>query len=182
MGLCTTVGTAKGSAAPAVSSHEVPAAAAAAAASTAPYCPFCVADMDEHPLGVEVGDLKVTGFVDAQSGGIAGHEQGAGEPTYPSYVVTNSHRLRHKPLREFTTEDLRFMLTQQNSLPVLIRRRFAAPGWFALAVSRAAPNSSAALVEDVGEHGSGVEIDTGVKCVRLVVQSHAHGLRGDGPS
>jgi hypothetical protein len=43
-----------------------------------------------------------------------------GEPTYPSYVVTNSHRLRHKPLREFTAEDLRFMLTQQNSLPVLM--------------------------------------------------------------
>lgn len=43
-----------------------------------------------------------------------------GEPTYPSYVVTNSHRLRHKPLREFTAEDLRFMLGQQNSLPVLM--------------------------------------------------------------
>ena len=43
-----------------------------------------------------------------------------GEPTYPSYVVTNSHRLRYKPLREFTAEDLRFMLTQQNSLPVLM--------------------------------------------------------------
>lgn len=43
-----------------------------------------------------------------------------GEPTYPSYVVTNSHRLRHKPLRVFTAEDLRFMLGQQNSLPVLM--------------------------------------------------------------
>lgn len=43
-----------------------------------------------------------------------------GEPTYPSYVVTNSHRLRHKPLREFTAEDLRFMLGQQNSLPILM--------------------------------------------------------------
>ncbi len=43
-----------------------------------------------------------------------------GEPTYPSYVVTNSHRLRHKPLREFTAEDLRFMLGQQISLPVLM--------------------------------------------------------------
>ena len=31
-----------------------------------------------------------------------------GEPTYPSYVVTNSHQLRDKPLREFTAEDLRF--------------------------------------------------------------------------
>jgi hypothetical protein len=43
-----------------------------------------------------------------------------GEPTYPSYVVTNSHRLRYKPLREFTAEDLRFMLGQQNSLPILM--------------------------------------------------------------
>lgn len=43
-----------------------------------------------------------------------------GEPTYPSYVVTNSHALRHKPLREFTAEDLRFMLTQQISLPTLM--------------------------------------------------------------
>lgn len=43
-----------------------------------------------------------------------------GEPTYPSYVVTNSHRLRNKLLREFTAEDLRFMLGQQISLPVLM--------------------------------------------------------------
>jgi len=43
-----------------------------------------------------------------------------GEPNYPSYVVTNSHRLRHKPLREFTAEDLRFMLGQQISLPILM--------------------------------------------------------------
>lgn len=43
-----------------------------------------------------------------------------GEPTYPSYVVTNSHRLRYKPLREFTAEDLRFMLTQQISLSILM--------------------------------------------------------------
>jgi hypothetical protein len=43
-----------------------------------------------------------------------------GEPNYPSYVVTNSHHLRNKPLREFTPEDLRFMLGQQISLPILI--------------------------------------------------------------
>jgi hypothetical protein len=43
-----------------------------------------------------------------------------GEPTYPSYVVTNSHRLRYKPLQEFTAGDLRFMLGQQNSLPILM--------------------------------------------------------------
>ena len=43
-----------------------------------------------------------------------------GEPTYSSYVVTNAHRLRKKPLREFTPEDLRFMLGQQISLPILM--------------------------------------------------------------
>jgi hypothetical protein len=43
-----------------------------------------------------------------------------GEPEWQSYVVTNSHRLRHKPLREFTAEDLRFMLGQQISLPLLM--------------------------------------------------------------
>jgi hypothetical protein len=43
-----------------------------------------------------------------------------GEPTYPSSVVTNSHRLRNKPLRQFTAEDLRFMLGQQISLSILM--------------------------------------------------------------
>jgi hypothetical protein len=43
-----------------------------------------------------------------------------GEPTFDSHVVTNAHRLRRKPLREFTPEDLRFMLGQQISLPILM--------------------------------------------------------------
>ena len=43
-----------------------------------------------------------------------------GEPTYNSYAVTTSHRLRRKPLKEFTAEDLRFMLGQQISLPILM--------------------------------------------------------------
>ena len=43
-----------------------------------------------------------------------------GEPNYDSYVVTNGHRLRHKLLREFSAEDLRFMLGQQISLPILM--------------------------------------------------------------
>ena len=33
-------------------------------------------DVDEHALGIEVGDLQMTGFVDTQAGGIAAHEQG----------------------------------------------------------------------------------------------------------
>jgi hypothetical protein len=43
-----------------------------------------------------------------------------GEPTFSSYVVTNAHQLRKKTLREFTPEDLRFMLGQQISLPILM--------------------------------------------------------------
>ena len=43
-----------------------------------------------------------------------------GKPTFSSYVVTNSHRLRTKPLRDFTPEDLRFMIGQQISLPSLV--------------------------------------------------------------
>lgn len=43
-----------------------------------------------------------------------------GEPAFASAVVTNGHRLRQKPLKEFTAEDLRFILGQQISLPVLM--------------------------------------------------------------
>jgi hypothetical protein len=43
-----------------------------------------------------------------------------GEPTYDSYLVTTVHRLRRKPLAEFTVEDLRIMIGQRISLPILI--------------------------------------------------------------
>jgi hypothetical protein len=43
-----------------------------------------------------------------------------GKPTYPSFVVTNGHRLRKVPLVDFTPEDLRFMIGQQISLPTLV--------------------------------------------------------------
>jgi hypothetical protein len=43
-----------------------------------------------------------------------------GPPTYPSYVVTTCHKLRYKPLKDFTAEDLRLMLGQQISLPILM--------------------------------------------------------------
>ena len=46
--------------------------------------------------------------------------QDLGEPEYQSYVVTNAHRLYLLPLREFTDEDLRFMIGQQCGLPFLI--------------------------------------------------------------
>jgi hypothetical protein len=43
-----------------------------------------------------------------------------GEPTFDSSVVTTCHRLHRKPLNQFTVEDLRIMIGQQISLPVLI--------------------------------------------------------------
>lgn len=43
-----------------------------------------------------------------------------GPPTFPSFVVSNGHRLRKKPLRSFSVGDLRFMLGQQISLPILM--------------------------------------------------------------
>jgi hypothetical protein len=43
-----------------------------------------------------------------------------GEPTYDSHLVTECHRLRRVPLREFTAENLRIMIGQQISLPYLI--------------------------------------------------------------
>ena len=35
-----------------------------------------------------------------------------GEPPYGSYLVTTVHRLRRKPLADFTVEDLRIMIGQ----------------------------------------------------------------------
>lgn len=39
--------------------------------------------------------------------------QNWGEPTYDSYLVKTIHRLRRKPIGEFTVEDLRITLGQQ---------------------------------------------------------------------
>lgn len=47
-------------------------------------------------------------------------QQDWGEPTFHSYLVETCHRLHRKPLIEFTTEDLRIMIGQQISLPLLI--------------------------------------------------------------
>src|SRR5882724_9312870 len=43
-----------------------------------------------------------------------------GEPEFQSHVVTNAHRLHRVPLREYTVEDLRFMIGQQRGLRYLI--------------------------------------------------------------
>jgi hypothetical protein len=43
-----------------------------------------------------------------------------GEPNYNSYVVTNCHRLRRVPLKDFTIEDLRLMIGQGFSLEYLV--------------------------------------------------------------
>ena len=43
-----------------------------------------------------------------------------GEPNYHTYLVQTCHRLRRKPLNQFTVGDLRIMIGQQISLPILI--------------------------------------------------------------
>ena len=43
-----------------------------------------------------------------------------GEPTYDSHLVITCHKLRKKPLKDFTVEDLRIMIGQNISLELLI--------------------------------------------------------------
>ena len=43
-----------------------------------------------------------------------------GEPHFGSLVVTNVHRLRRIPLKDFSIEDLRLMVAQQQSLLYLV--------------------------------------------------------------
>lgn len=43
-----------------------------------------------------------------------------GEPTYDSHLVRTCHRLRRKPLNEFTPEDLRIMIGQGIGLDFLV--------------------------------------------------------------
>jgi hypothetical protein len=50
--------------------------------------------------------------------------QNWGEPTYDSFLVTECHRLRRVPLREFTPEHLRMMIGQQIGLPYLLPLAF----------------------------------------------------------
>jgi hypothetical protein len=73
-----------------------------------------------------------------------------GEPTFDSYLVTTCHRLRSKPINEFSVEDLRIMIGQRIGLPHLIPLAVAAlerdplaegdfhPGDLLASVSRAA--------------------------------------------
>jgi CDI immunity proteins len=42
------------------------------------------------------------------------------EPPFPSYLVTTCHRLRRKPIREFSVEDLRIMIGQEIGLEYLV--------------------------------------------------------------
>lgn len=48
-----------------------------------------------------------------------------GEPTFDSHLVTTCHRLRKKPVDEFTVEDLRIMIGQKISLQHLLPRAIA---------------------------------------------------------
>lgn len=42
------------------------------------------------------------------------------DPEFDSYLVTTCHRLRRKPIEDFTTEDLRIMIGQNLGLPFLL--------------------------------------------------------------
>jgi hypothetical protein len=44
-----------------------------------------VADVQDHLLGIDVGDAEMAGFVNPQPGGVAGHEEGP--------VLRTPHRL-----------------------------------------------------------------------------------------
>jgi CDI immunity proteins len=43
-----------------------------------------------------------------------------GEPTYPTHLVRECHRLRRVPLRDFTAENLRIMIGQNIGLQYLV--------------------------------------------------------------
>jgi CDI immunity proteins len=51
-----------------------------------------------------------------------------GEPTFPSGLVTRCHELRRKPVSEFTLADIRLLIGQSISLPILMPRALAALG------------------------------------------------------
>jgi hypothetical protein len=41
------------------------------------FAAFAIANVEEHLFGVDVGDLELAGFLNAKSGGVTGHEDGA---------------------------------------------------------------------------------------------------------
>ena len=47
-------------------------------------------------------------------------ESDASEPSIDDAARQPNHPLHHKPLRDFTTEDLRIMINQQRALPFLV--------------------------------------------------------------
>jgi hypothetical protein len=47
-------------------------------------------------------------------------QQDWGEPNFDSSLVTTCHRLRRKPISQFSVEDLRIMIGQQIGLPFLV--------------------------------------------------------------
>src|SRR5262249_2428107 len=72
-------------------------------------------------LGVRgLEDVAVIGGFDRRKSLQELEQDDWGEPTYDSYLVTTVHRLRRKPLAEFTVEDLRIMIGQKISLSFLI--------------------------------------------------------------
>ena len=50
------------------------------------------------------------------------------EPTFESHLVQTCHKLRRKPLEDFTVEDLRIMIGQAIGLPYLVPIALAETG------------------------------------------------------
>jgi hypothetical protein len=71
-------------------------------------------------LGKRMEDVTVKGGFDRRKSLQELEQDDWGEPTYGSYLVTTVHRLRRKPLAEFTVEDLRIVIGQRIGLPFLI--------------------------------------------------------------
>jgi hypothetical protein len=78
-------------------------------------------------------------------------QQDWGEPTYHSSLVTTCHRLRRKPLNQFTVEDLRIMIGQQISLSILVPLAVERLESEPLAEGRYYPGDLLAMVLNVDE-------------------------------
>jgi hypothetical protein len=74
-----------------------------------------------------------------------------GEPTYQSWLVKTCYRLRRKSLNRFTAEDLRIMIGQQISLPILIPLAMEALEAVPLVEARLYPGDLLAAVLKVDE-------------------------------
>src|SRR6478672_1657976 len=72
------------------------------------------------PLSFVVMSQRARNIADQTLDELEGVEWGP--PTFDSSVVTNVHRLRHVPLKQYRLEDLRLMIGQQVGVDYLVPR------------------------------------------------------------